>query len=152
MASAGVPVIQIVQMLIGLAVVIWLFHGTSPVKAVHSQILACQMASPNVQFEVDITGSRQSADQPDNRRIIAIGDVHGAYKGLLEVLHGAKITRSPDACEWAQQSSDGVILVQQGDLVDRGPQALEALQCLRHLQKEAPKYNSKVVRIIGSKS
>jgi len=86
---------------------------------------------------------------------VAIGDIHGSYAGLLELLYEAKITSSPETCTWREQGpnkEDGVVLVQVGDLVDRGPDAWGAFDCLRTLQKEAEQYNSKVVRLVGSKN
>lgn len=142
---------QVALMLFVLTILVWVFYRTAPVSAVRSSTLACNMVVPNNRLETSLTGDSSPMKDADGRKIIAIGDVHGAYKGLLEVLHASKITKSPDGCEWADQDAEGVILVQQGDLVDRGPQSLEALTCLRHLQKEADKYNSKVVRLIGSK-
>lgn len=144
-------VFQVVQMLIGLALLIWVFYRLMPTSAARASILACDMKMRHQECVADVSGGHHPAEQSDDRRIVAIGDVHGAYEGLLELLHAAKITVSASSCEWKSQGNEGVVLVQQGDLVDRGPQAWEALKCLRHLQKEAYKHGSKVVRIIGSK-
>lgn len=84
-------------------------------------------------------------------RVIAIGDIHGSYDGLLADLFAANITTAPTACEWKSQVVS-TLLVQMGDMVDRGPGALESLECLRHLQATAADFNSKVVRLLGSKS
>jgi hypothetical protein len=126
--------------------------------------LACEIANRYHQC----TGPEENdlAEDEDRRRIVAVGDVHGSLKGLLEVLYNANITMAPDKCEWRDQtlvhympaslSSDsysppvGTVLVQMGDLVDRGPQALEAYECMQHLQRTAPDFDSKVVRLIGS--
>lgn len=89
----------------------------------------------------------------DNRRVIAIGDIHGSYIGLLELLYYSNITISINECIWKPQVNidhKGTILIQVGDIVDRGPQALEALLCLQNLQKNAYLYNSKVIRLLGS--
>jgi hypothetical protein len=82
-------------------------------------------------------------------RIVAIGDVHGSLDGLRTDLFHANITMFKDKCEWKNQQV-GTLLVQVGDIVDRGPNALEAWLCLDHLQKTAHTFNSKVVRLIGS--
>ena len=84
-----------------------------------------------------------------NPRTIVIGDVHGSATGLLDVLHGANITSAPDVCEWTEQGAGGTILVQIGDIVDRGDQAIEAWRCLGALQASAPE-GSKVVRLLGN--
>ena len=81
-------------------------------------------------------------------RIIVVGDVHGDLNGLLEVLFHANLTSSPDSCSWKPQTSS-VLLVQMGDIVDRGPQATEAWECLSHLQSSASE-GGKVVRLIGN--
>lgn len=83
-------------------------------------------------------------------RVIAIGDIHGSFDGLLTDLFAANITTAPTACEWKAQEVP-TLLVQMGDMVDRGPGALESLECLRHLQATASDFNSKVVRLLGSK-
>ncbi len=84
-------------------------------------------------------------------RLIAIGDIHGSYTGLLEDLYDANITTSRDICMWQSQPIH-TILVQSGDLVDRGPGALESLKCLQNLQNTAKDFNGEVVRILGSKT
>ncbi|RYY86886.1 hypothetical protein EON63_05055 [archaeon] len=57
-----------------------------------------------------------------DHRVIAIGDIHGSYTGLLEDLYYSNITRGRNECVWKEQSTKAV-LVQMGDLVDRGPRA-----------------------------
>ena len=86
----------------------------------------------------------------NSQRIVVVGDVHGAYDGLLEVLYHANITADKSSCVWKKQPVK-TLLVQVGDLVDRGPGALESFACLRKLQTEAPKFNGTVVRLLGSK-
>ena len=92
-----------------------------------------------------------------NKRIISIGDIHGSYVGLLEILYYANITTSIDKCEWKSQDlninnnySNNTLLVQVGDIVDRGPGATESQNCLKYLQSTASSFNSKVVRLLGS--
>jgi predicted MPP superfamily phosphohydrolase len=82
-------------------------------------------------------------------RLIAIGDIHGAYNGMLLNFYQSGITVSKSSCEWRNQSTP-TVLVQTGDVVDRGPGVFEAFKCLRKLQSEAAFYNSKVVRLLGS--
>jgi Calcineurin-like phosphoesterase len=87
-----------------------------------------------------------------NQRVIVVGDIHGAADGLLEVLHTTNITASADSCEWRKDKSsdaDGTLLVQMGDVVDRGPNTMKAYLCLEHLQRTAPN-GSRVVRLLGN--
>ncbi len=116
--------------------------------------LACELALKHQQCQADLTSGQCVPDASDNRRLVAIGDVHGSFAGVLEILYEAKITSSPTSCTWKEQGNkleDGVVLVQVGDIVDRGPSSWEAYECFRNLQKEAPKFHSKVVRLVGSK-
>lgn len=109
--------------------------------------LGCQMIAPKgddakkqcIATTVPVTDTR----------VIAIGDIHGEYAGLLEDLFYANITSDRHACTWRPQQVP-TVLVQMGDMVDRGPGALETMVCLRSLQKEAPQHNAKVVRLIGN--
>lgn len=130
-----------------LCVILLVIYVIIPSQSTGEVSLACEMKIRHEQCVADRT-----AVKIDKRRIVALGDIHGAYDIMLEDLYDAKIIKSRTSCEWKQQEDDGVVLVQQGDIVDRGAKAWEALQCLRHLQKEAHKYNSKVVRLIGSKN
>ncbi len=85
-----------------------------------------------------------------SQRLIAVGDIHGSYNGLLEVLYHANITTSKTTCTWRQQEVK-TTFVQVGDVVDRGDGSYEAFECLRSLQNEASKYNGEVIRLFGSK-
>ena len=66
----------------------------------------------------------------------------------MQDLFLANITMSELHCEWRNQNN--TLLVQMGDIVDRGDSSLEALLCLRHLQSTAAAYGSKVIRLVGS--
>lgn len=116
----------------------------------HSLPGACQIVKKHSMIEAS-TNVHGSVDTIPSKRVIAIGDVHGSLHGLLTDLFAANITESPDTCKWKQQPESGVMLVQVGDIVDRGPQALEAFQCLQFLQSTASTVHSRVVRLVGSK-
>lgn len=70
-------------------------------------------------------------------------------EGLLQNLAQANITKDDSTCEWREQGQEKTLFVQVGDIVDRGPEALPALQCLQHLQQSAPEH-SKVIRLLGN--
>eukprot|EP01031_Cornospumella_fuschlensis_P025996 gene25996-31391_t len=107
--------------------------------------LGCKLAIPQYDQQ------RQCSLSPvvSDHRLVAIGDIHGSYAGLLEDLFYANITSARHECTWKAQSTK-TVLVQMGDLVDRGPGALESFKCLRKLQKEAHLFNSEVVRLFGN--
>ncbi len=93
--------------------------------------------------------SKVSSSETNFPRIIAVGDIHGSYNGLLENLFYANITTSKTKCEWKHQDIP-TIVVQMGDYVDRGAGALDALRCMRDLQTKASAFKGEVVRIVGS--
>lgn len=94
----------------------------------------------------------EKAVQSSDPRIIAIGDLHGMFASFKKILQQAGISSADDPCVWSKPSSPSArptVLVQLGDLVDRGVESLECLRCLESLQKTVPA-GSKVVRLIGN--
>ncbi|HJS58221.1 MAG TPA: metallophosphoesterase, partial [Vicinamibacteria bacterium] len=67
-------------------------------------------------------------------RVVAVGDVHGAYDNLVAVLRMAGLIDAED--HW---SGGRARLVQTGDVLDRGPDSRKALELLMRLEKEADK-------------
>ena len=83
-------------------------------------------------------------------RIVAVGDIHGSAIGLREILLAANIIDSVDSCTWSTLAlNKHTTLVQMGDLVDRGNEALEAWQCLDKLHETMPD-DGNFIRIIGN--
>ena len=77
-----------------------------------------------------------------DRRIV-IGDIHGELYGLQQILQNAGLMDANG--KWIGNDS---ILIQTGDVIDRGPHSLESVALLKSLQKEAPK--GSVVRLFGN--
>src|SRR5262245_16484778 len=72
-------------------------------------------------------------------RIVAVGDVHGAADKLVDIL------RAADVIDARQRWSGGrTHLVQLGDVVDRGPDSLKALDLLHRLEHEATSAGGRV--------
>lgn len=80
----------------------------------------------------------------DKRRIV-IGDVHGELDGLREILLHARLINDHDS--WTGGKS---LLIQVGDVIDRGPCSRECLVLLRSLQSQAPGAGGQVVRLCGN--
>lgn len=80
-------------------------------------------------------------------RVVVVGDIHGCYEGLLEVLYEAGVTRRGE-CVWREDATN-VILMQMGDIVDRGNGTLHVFRCLTYLQNNPPK-GSIVMRVLGN--
>src|SRR5262245_42866913 len=92
-----------------------------------------------------------AADKPSKcavdgvERIVAIGDVHGAYDRFADLLKTAGLI--DDRLHWVGGHAH---LIQTGDVVDRGPDSLQALDLLRRLQGEAEKTGGAVHPLIGN--
>ncbi len=80
-----------------------------------------------------------------SRRIIAVGDIHGAFNGVREILRKAEVIDQRD--RWVAGDS---ILVQTGDFLDRGPGATKVAELLMALQKEAPEHGGEVIVLLGN--
>ena len=77
--------------------------------------------------------------------IIAIGDLHADISSAKKAFELAKITDADG--KWI--ISD-VIVVQTGDITDRGPDGLAILEWIRSLEQAAPKHNSQFYSLIGN--
>jgi hypothetical protein len=78
-------------------------------------------------------------------RIVAIGDVHGAYDRFVDILKAAELVN--DTLHWAGGRAH---LVQTGDVLDRGPDSRRALDLLRRLESEAPQAGGAVHSLVGN--
>ena len=79
-------------------------------------------------------------------RLVAVGDVHGDFEALADVLAAAKIANASCGA-W---TGGDAILVQMGDVADRGRDVTKANDCLRRLQRLAPAAGGRVVRLVGN--
>ncbi len=85
------------------------------------------------------------AAQPAAPRIVAVADLHGDYAAWLDIARDAGLIDS--ASHWA---GGRTILVQLGDISDRGPDTLLIIRHLQQLEAEAPKAGGKVIALIGN--
>jgi len=83
--------------------------------------------------------------------IYALGDVHGDYDRLVQLLAAAKLIADepgqPEAVRW--RAGQGV-LVCTGDLIDKGDQSVRVLQLFRALQVEAARAGGRVLVTMGN--
>ena len=78
-------------------------------------------------------------------RVVAVGDVHGAYDSFVAILKAAKLI---DARErWAGGKA---VFLQTGDVVDRGADSRKALDLLRKLEREAARAGGRVIPLLGN--
>jgi hypothetical protein len=86
-----------------------------------------------------------SCDLSGIERVVAVGDVHGAYENFVAVLRMAGLI---DARE--RWSGGRAHLVQTGDVLDRGPRSRKAMDLLMRLEKEARKAGGRVHALLGN--
>ncbi|ORX79671.1 Metallo-dependent phosphatase [Anaeromyces robustus] len=79
------------------------------------------------------------------KRIIAIGDIHGDYEKLKNVLRHAKLIDKNN--KWIATDT---ALVQVGDLTDRGAGFKKIMELLKKLRDEAKKKKSAVFMLLGN--
>ena len=95
-----------------------------------------------------VRGAR-AADDPcrmaDAPRVVAVGDVHGAYDSLVTVLRFAGIVDAKD--KWVGGKAH---LVQTGDLLDRGKDTRKVLDLMMRLEGEARKAGGRVHALLGN--
>jgi hypothetical protein len=78
-------------------------------------------------------------------RVVAVGDVHGAYEGFVSILQVAGLV--DDDARWI---GGDATLVQTGDLMDRGARVRDVLDLMIRLEQEAPRQGGRVVSLLGN--
>lgn len=92
-----------------------------------------------------VWSSPLAADQDGARRIVVIGDVHGADQNFAAILKKAGII--DDQARWIAGKT---ILVQTGDTTDRGRGMRAALDLLMSLEKQASDAGGRVHALLGN--
>ena len=82
---------------------------------------------------------------PEARRIVAIGDLHGDCGAWRDIARAARLIDARN--RWVGGSA---ILVQTGDVTDRGPDSLKIIRDLQRLQREAARAGGRVVVLVGN--
>jgi hypothetical protein len=78
-------------------------------------------------------------------RIVAIGDVHGDLTDFVSILRQTGLIN--DKSSWI---GGGTVLVQVGDVVDRGPKSRECLDLVMALERQARRQKGKVIALLGN--
>ena len=78
-------------------------------------------------------------------RVVAIGDVHGAYEQFVAILQAAGVIDKD--LNW---TGGKTILVQTGDVLDRGPGSRQALDLLMDLTEKAARQGGEVRPLLGN--
>ncbi|KAF4673115.1 hypothetical protein FOL46_007823 [Perkinsus olseni] len=94
------------------------------------------------------------------KRIVAVADVHGDQRNLIQALENGRVlshkhlehtTDAEQQVEWHADASDPaepVMVVQLGDLIDRGPLGLQCYRLMQNLY--AAEGANEVVRVLGN--
>ena len=91
-------------------------------------------------------GCATAADETVNiQRIIAIGDLHGDYDAYEALLLKAGLIN--DRGKW---SGDETVLVQTGDIADRGPDSKKIIEHLQKLKKQSARKGGEVITLVGN--
>jgi hypothetical protein len=78
-------------------------------------------------------------------RVVAIGDVHGAFTEFVAILQRTGLIDAKR--RWA---GGAATFVQVGDLVDRGPRTRECLDLVMDLERQAPKAGGELIPLLGN--
>ena len=91
------------------------------------------------------TAAAAVCDITTTERVVAVGDVHGAYDTFVAILRAAGLIDSRD--RW---TGGRAIFVQTGDILDRGDNSRRALDLLRRLEREAQRAGGRVLALLGN--
>ena len=94
---------------------------------------------------VPLRRSSTRANVRGTSRIVAIGDVHGAYDNMVAVLRSAGVIDKKK--RWSGGTTH---LVQTGDVLDRGDKEREVMDLLMKLEKQARKAGGRVHALLGN--
>ena len=79
------------------------------------------------------------------QRIVAVGDLHGDYAAWIEIAREARLIDPLN--KWI---GGRTILVQTGDIVDRGADSLKIIRHLQQLDGEAKRAGGRVIVLLGN--
>lgn len=88
---------------------------------------------------------RSPPPPPQAQRIVAVGDLHGDYSAWIDIARDARLIDA--ANHWAGGKT---ILVQDGDIVDRGADSLKIVRHLQQLDGEAKRAGGRVIVVMGN--
>ena len=85
------------------------------------------------------------AAQPAPQRIVAVGDLHGDYSAWIDIARDAGLVDASNT--WIGGKT---VLVQTGDIVDRGADSLKIIRHLQKLDGEAKRAGGRVIVLLGN--
>lgn len=118
--------------------------------AIAAALWACGGGSPLAQSAAAAPAPGRSTtastcDIVTSERIVAVGDVHGAFEKFVSILREAKLI--DQRRRWI---GGRAIFVQTGDITDRGPDSRKVIDLIRKLTDEAAKAGGQVHSLLGN--
>lgn len=92
-----------------------------------------------------VGGTNLSNTSLPKRRVVSVGDLHGDYESTVVILRALGVMGPDD--HW---KGGNTVLVQTGDIVDRGADSRKIYSLLHRLQDEAPKDGGRVILLLGN--
>jgi hypothetical protein len=104
-------------------------------------------------FLASLVGLAAQRGRPDafpcdiqtTERVVAVGDIHGAFDKFVAILRAASLIDGRN--RWIGKKA---VLVQTGDVLDRGPDSRKALDLIRKLEGDAQRAGGRVYALIGN--
>ena len=93
---------------------------------------------------------QHASRRPYTRRILALGDLHGDLPNALKALRIAGVIDNADNWIGPQHADEDVVLVQTGDVIDRGDDTLALFALLDKLRGQAKVRGGEVVTLLGN--
>jgi hypothetical protein len=78
-------------------------------------------------------------------RVVAVGDIHGAFDNFVAILRAAELIEGRD--RWSGRRA---VLVQTGDILDRGADSRRVVDLLQKLERDAQQAGGRVVSLLGN--
>jgi len=95
-------------------------------------------------------GDDMLIDLPKGARIVSFGDVHGDILALYKFLQASKLLHAKSTITHPIWNGGNAILVQCGDILDRGAEELFCLRYLTSLARQAQEQGGKVILLHGN--
>src|SRR5688572_28492471 len=86
-----------------------------------------------------------SCDVTTTERVVAIGDVHGAHDQFVAILRAAGLIDGRSRWRGGR-----AILIQTGDVFDRGTDSRKSVDLLRRLERDARSAGGRVIALMGN--
>jgi hypothetical protein len=109
-----------------------------------TRLLSLSRALLALSFILSCALSAVAADKAP-ARIVAVADVHGDHDALVQLLQRAGLLDAQS--RW---SGGNAVLVQTGDLVDRGPKVRPVLDFIMGLDEQARSHGGRVISLLGN--